>query len=162
MNVFKSMADLGKSMVSAIQGDVNAKLKKGGAEWLTLSRSLAPLRTGELRAKEDYKVEDSKLTLILGAPYDIFQEFGTRNIRPRPHVRPALNAIGRIWGAKIEMSFLSPHISSPVLAHQAGFVHPKGITAKQRAHIKANLLPASKKHYKGNVRRATMRVRKIP
>ncbi len=162
MNVFKSLADLGTSMMTAIQGDITATLNTAGSQWRVMSTNLAPIKTGRLRDLETFKVEGNKLTLILGAPYDIFQEFGTRHIRPRPHVRPALNAIGRLWGATIEMSFLSPHISSPVLAHQAGFIHPKGITAKQRAHIKANLLPASKKHYKGNVRRAKMVVRKIP
>ena len=150
-----------------LQRNITERLQVAGTAWLARSRALAPVRTGRLRDEEDFIVEGNRLRLILGAPYDIFQEFGTRYIRPHPHVRPALNEIGRIFGAHITMDFntMSSAAWQGVYHHKGQYIvpsaiQPKPLTAKQRAHVAKHLVPSGKQHYKGNVKRAQMRVRK--
>jgi hypothetical protein len=135
------------------------KLHEAGAACLAQSRALAPKKTGFLASQETYQVANGTLTLILGASYDIFQEFGTRNIHAHPHVRPALNAVGRIFGA-VEMQFAAPFIASPVLAHKGSYVVPKNLTQRQRRHVAQDLLPVAQRLHRGNVRRAKFRVRR--
>lgn len=156
----------GNKITALVNRDVTAKLQQSGAAWLAMSRSLAPVLTGELRAREDFKVEGNELTLILGAPWDIFQELGTRYIRPHPHAQPALNAIGRVWGTSVTMQFNAPAISSPILYHKGNFVVPSGIQAKpltaaQRQHVQRHLIPSARQHYRGNVKRAKFQVRRF-
>lgn len=153
---------LGSQVTGFVDRLVEQKLRASGAEWLAISRSLAPVDTGRLRAEEDFRVIGKTLTLIMGTPYDIFQEFGTRYIRPHPHVRPALNAIGRIWGTTIEMEFAAPQIARPIFAHKGGFVVPQELTPKQRHHVVTHLLPTSRRLHRGNVKRAKFRVRRTP
>jgi hypothetical protein len=157
---------LGDQVAALVNRDVQSKLEQSGAAWLAMSRAMAPVKTGALRAAENYRVEGNTLVLIMGMPYDIFQEFGTRNIRPRPHVRPALNAIGRIWGTSVEMEFNAPYIASPILAHKGDFVIPSGIqprplNARQKHHVQNVLRPSAKGLHKGNVKRAKFRVRRF-
>src|SRR5947209_1365055 len=109
----------GARILQGVQDWRDQRLHEAGATWLAQSRALAPVKTGELRAKEGYTVADGTLTLIMGAPHDILVEFGTRFMAPRPHVRPALNAVGRIFGG-VEMQFAAPFITQPILAHKGG------------------------------------------
>ncbi len=161
---------LGAKVEKAVLGDVDERLRRGGAEWQAISRALAPKDTGFLASQETYTVANHTLTLHLGAFYDIFQEFGTRFIRPHPHVRPALNAIGRMWGGNIEMDFAVPFIASPIYAsagRNAGvrpvhFAVPKHLTPRQRAHVKQHLMPTSARLHKGNVARAKFKRHRIP
>lgn len=154
---------LGDQVVQAVNRDIDLMLNQAGTLWLQRSQALAPVRTGRLRAEEDYQVADRTLVLIMGAPYDIFQEFGTRNIPPHPHVRPALNEMSRIFGTSVEMVFNRPGGSqwSGIHAHEGGFVLPHDLTPKQRAHVARHLLPVSKSLHRGNVRRAKFRVRRF-
>ncbi len=140
------------------------------------AQALAPFKSGALRGSIRYEVSGGgggvrlglgglytagkTLIIEVGVPYGIFQEFGTRHIRPHPYIRPALNEIGRIFGAELGIQFNTPTYGSPVYAHQAGFTHPKHLTNRQKAHIATHLLPASKRHFKGNVKRAKLHVRK--
>lgn len=163
---------LGNKVADFVFGEIDARLNASGQQWLAMSRALAPVRTGRLRAEEGYTVANRTLTLIMGAPYDIFQEFGTRNMRPHPHVRPALNAIGRIWSGNIEMAFNAPEMHG-LLAHTgmgrktAGYTastHPsfRPLTARQAAHVEKHLIPGIKKHHRKNVKRAKFTVRHYP
>lgn len=155
----------GDKVAALVNRDVQSKLEQSGAAWLAMSRAMAPVKTGELRAREDFRVEGNTLVLIMGAPWDILQEFGTRNMRPHPHVRPALNAISRVWGTSVELDFNAPYIVSPVLHHKGDFVIPSGIqarplTAKQKHHVQHVLRPSAKGLHRGNVKRAKIRVRR--
>jgi len=160
---------LGDRVLQAVGYDIDARLQAGGAAWLQRSRALAPVRTGELRAREGFEVSNHTLTLIMGAPYDVFQEFGTRNTRPHPHVRPALNAISVPWGGSVVMDFnrLGGSLWAGMYAHQAGFVEPGPskrygkLTPRQREHVRRHLMPVSRQFYRGNVRRARFRVRRF-
>lgn len=168
MGISSAFNWLGNRVADAVLGDITTRLNQAGEAWLSQSRSLAPVRTGHLRAEEGYRVEGRTLVLLMGAPYDVFTEFGTRHMSPRPHVRPALNAIGRIWGGDIEMNFnaLSNAAWQGVYAHQGGFIvpsaiQPRPLTHAQREHVRRNLEPTSKRLHTGNVKRARMMVRKF-
>lgn len=153
---------LGDRVLAAALGDLDRRMVDAGNRWLAMSRSLAPFRTGRLRAEEDFQVADHTLILIMGAPYDIFQEFGTRHIRPHPHVRPALNAIGHTLGFDLQMEFNRPEATGQwIRAQGAGFVLPSTLTRRQRQHVQRHLVPVSRWHHHGNVRKARMRVRRF-
>ena len=169
MSVTTTFKWLGGQVLNAVLGDVDDRLRQGGAAWLAMSRSLAPVKTGRLREEEGYTVANGVLSLNMGAPYDVFQEFGTRTLYPRPHVRPAMAAIGRVWGGEIEMNFnaLSSAQWQGIFAYQGGFVVPSGIqprplTRAQHAHVQKHLLPTSRRLHRGNVARAKFRVRRFP
>ena len=168
MGVTSTFQWLGQQVIDLVLGDIDMRLRQAGDAWLAESRALAPKKTGFLAAQEGYLVRDRTLVLQMGAFYDIFQEFGTRTIRPTPHVRPAMAAIGRLFGGSIEMEFntLSSATWQGIYAHQAGFVvpsaiQPRPLTRAQHEHVRKHLLPVSKALFKGNVKRAKFRVRKF-
>lgn len=163
INVSSTFQWFGDRVLNAVLGDIDARMVTAGNQWLSISRSLAPVRTGELRAREDFQVVDHTLVLILGAPWDVFQEFGTRTLAPRPHVRPALAAIGRTLGFDVEMHFNRPGGSTwgGIHATEGGFVVPKGLTRGQRLHVQRHLVPMSQRLHRGNVKRAKVRVRRF-
>ena len=154
---------LGQQVIDFVNARIDQSLVNAGNAWLDRSRALAPMKTGRLRAEEDFQVVDRTLVLIMGAPYDIFQEFGTRNIPPHPHVRPALNEINRLLGTSIELQFNRPGGSQwhGIHAHEGGFILPKNLTRRQLKHVRERLLPVSKALHRGNVKRAKVRVRRF-
>ncbi len=159
--------------------DIEARVDKGlvhaGEAVVSKARQYAPVDTGELRDSIRYEINGSggaaklsmggwttagkTLTIIVDALYGMYQEFGTRYIPPHPYIRPALNEVGKVFGAELGMSFNVMPMTNPLYAVEAGFTHPPTLTSKQKAHVREHLLPASKRHYKGNVRKAKMKVR---
>ena len=166
----------GDKFLADVENRVDAGLNRAGQSVVARAQALAPKRTGALSSSISYQVTGAgggakltlsgftttgkTLTFTVGVPYGIFQEFGTRNIRPHPYLRPALNEVGKIFGAELGMEFNIPFIASPLYAHQAGFALPPGLTGRQRKHIAKHLGPTSKRHYRGNVRKAKLRVRR--
>lgn len=152
---------LGNQVETWVNQQIDRKLNEAGAAWLARSRSLAPVRTGYLRSQEDYQIIGRTLTLIMGASYDIFTEFGTRRMMPMPHVRPALQEMKRIFGTDVELYFNRPGGSTwgGVYAHGGELALPHGLSRKERAHLAKHVLPVVKKFHRGNVRRAKIRVR---
>ena len=158
---------LGDQVENVLRQNIDERLQAAGATWLSLSRSMAPKKTGFLAAEEGFTVANGVLTLVMGAPYDIFQEFGTRNIRPHPHVRPALNAISRILGSEVVMDFntIGPSTWQGLHAHKGTFIKPSSIqprplTRAQHEHVRKHLMPVSAALHRGNVKRAKFRVRR--
>jgi hypothetical protein len=155
----------GDKVKATVDDAIDRRLVAAGNQWLAQSRALAPVRTGRLRAEEDFQVADHTLILIMGAPYDVFTEFGTRYMMPRPHVRPALNAIGRLWGGNVEMQFnVAPIRSAPILAHPRPgvlFQTPRGLPAHQLQHVRQHLVPTSARLHRGHTKRAKMVVRRF-
>lgn len=161
----------GQKVAQVVYGDIDKRLLKGGQEWQRISRSLAPVKTGRLRAMETFTVDTATHTLHLhmGAPYDIFQEFGTRNMAPRPHVRPALNAIARMWGGNVSMDFAAPVGHAGLLASTghdraagfAGSASPRfrPLTARQSKHVGTTLHRSITLLNRGNTKRARFHVR---
>lgn len=163
MSVTSTFQWFGEKVRDAVLGDIDRRLVEAGHQWLAASRALAPKRSGRLAAEEDFQVADHTLILIMGAPYDIFQEFGTRYLPPRPHVRPALHQIGRLFGGEILMDFNAPGPIpwAGIHATEGGFRLPAGLTHKQRQHVQRHLVPVSKRLHFGNVKRAKFRVRRF-
>ena len=167
----------GDRFVQEVDQRLEAKLHQTGQAVVATAQSLAPVDTGHLRSTIGYTVSSGgggigltpgglitkgkTLTVYATAYYSLFKELGTRYQSPTPFLRPALNAVGRIWGVQMEMAFASRAVRSPakLLAHRAGFVH-SGLTKTQQAHVRKNLIPASKQHFKGNVKRAKLKVHK--
>ncbi len=56
-----------------------------------IARARCPVRTGRLRDSIYAKVRDSILQLGATAPYAIYQELGTRYIRPREFLKNAVS-----------------------------------------------------------------------
>jgi hypothetical protein len=149
----------GAGVLAYVDRKIIENLHRGGQAVVARAQQLAPVKTGALRAGIDYQVIGKTLTIISRVPYGLFQEQGTRTVPAHPHIRPALLELGRLWGGSLAMQFNTPNYLGPVLAHQAGFTHPSTLTSKQREHIHRNLMPVSKRLYKGNVRRAKFRAR---
>lgn len=136
------------------------------------AQQLAPVRTGALRESIYYTVEYNEgggrhvLHINAGAPYAVFQEFGTRNIPPHPFIRPALAEAGRAWGFDLAMDFASPGtqglLASTGAGRRPGYAAASGsrpLTPKQIAHVEKHLIPGVKRWHRGNVKRARFHVR---
>lgn len=157
---------LGAAVVAAVEKRIDTNMRAAGQAIVTRAQQLAPVRTGRLRAGIGftYRQSDKVLSIYDDVPWAIFQEFGTRNMRAQPFIRPALNSIGRQYGFSIEMAFLNtPKYSSPILAHKGKYIIPsaiqaKPLTAKQKHHVTTILAPQAKRLHTGNVRRAGFRV----
>jgi hypothetical protein len=159
---------LGGQVENLLRRNIDERLYEAGSQWLVMSRALAPHRTGFLAAQEGFTVVNGVLTLVMAAPYDIFQEFGTRNIRPHPHVRPALNAMARIFGSDVVMDFntIGPSTWQGIHAHKGTFIvpsaiQPRPLTRAQHEHVRKHLMPVSAALHRGNVKRAKFRVRRF-
>lgn len=162
-NVFAWLGDKVKTYVS---DRIQARLYETGRQVVATAQQLAPVDTGRLRASIGFVIVGNTLQIYVDAPYGIYQEFGTRNIPPHPFIRPALNAIGRIWGADVEMTF--NRTGGPqwhgLLAGKRGFAASaspawKPLTPRQVKHVETVLVPGLRRHNTGNVRRASMKVR---
>lgn len=149
----------GSDVLNEIGKRIDANMLELGNKVVAKAQSLAPYKTGELRdsIRYDYSLTSHTLVFVVDAPYGIFQEYGTRHIRPHPYLRPALNEVGEIYGFNLEMAFANiPYIRAPILAQGAGFHLPSTLTAKQLAHVRKHLIPTSKKQFVSNVSRAKM------
>ncbi len=156
----------GEDVLNEIGKRIDANMIQLGQKVVTVAKSLAQVRTGHLRdsIEYDYNLSTHTLVFVVEAEYGIFVEYGTRNMRAHPYLRPALNAVGPIYGFNLEMAFANiPQISNPLLAAGPSFVVPKrGLTRKQRSNIK-QLKATSKRLWKakpGNVSRTAMNPRK--
>jgi hypothetical protein len=169
MGVTSTFQWFGQRVTDALLGDIDMRLRQAGEAVVAEARALAPVRTGALRSSIHYTVADRTLVIGVEVPWGVFQEFGTRFMRPHPYLRPALAAAGRVFGGSIEMDFASIGASSAagwqgIHAVGAGFVVPSGIqprplTRAQHEHVRKHLMPVSKRLHRGNVARARLRVR---
>jgi len=154
----------GDRITKMVKDRADAKQRATGEAIVARAKQLVPVDTGKLKASIGYTYRQSDMTLQIYVDeiYGVFIEYGTRYIKPHPYIRPALNEFGRIWGVSVEMAFAAPTAGTwtGMYAHQAGFAHPRSLTAKQRAHVRQHLMPTSKRLYRGNVRRAKMVVRR--
>lgn len=69
---------------------------KAGKEWLEqdfkpLAKSLAPVRTGELRDSIDGEVDATGVTVFASAPHAGFVEHGTTKAAAQPFMQPAFD-----------------------------------------------------------------------
>lgn len=168
---------LGQQFLGWVDSKVNDQLVRTGQRIMQRAKQLAPVRTGALRDSIDYTITRTgrarTLHIEVGMYYGIFQEFGTRNIRPHPFVRPALLEASRIWGAGISMDFAAsgsaPWQGMYYMQHrrQARYVvpsslQPRPLTRAQHLHVQRHLVPSAQMLHHGNVRRASLVVRRNP
>jgi hypothetical protein len=159
---------LGNAVADAVYGEIDNRLTRAGYAWLAEATRLVPVDTGALRNSLGFRVEGRTLTVYAHQPYSLFVEHGTRRMAPRPYMRPALNALGPILGASLEMEFAAPGAGTwqGLYAHQGSFIAPSGhqprpLTQAQHRHVREHLMPVSKRLYHGHVRKAKMTVRRF-
>lgn len=165
INVTSTFKWLGNELVDMVMGDVEDRLDKAGRRWLSIVQGIAPVRSGELRAGLFYRAEGRTLVLGGTAGHTLFADRGTRYQAGQYFIERALEQVGSLFGADVQLDFQVPHIASPVYSHQAHMIAPSGIqprplTQAQHRRVLGNQA-AMKRHYRGNVKRAKLRVRRI-
>ena len=154
----------GQQVLDDVHHRLEGNMLALGQQVVAIAERYARKRTGRLATSIhfDFNREDLRLVFVVDTPYGMFVEYGTRNMRPQPYLRPALNAVGPIYGFETEMAFANmPEIHAPILAHGDTFKVPTSLTAKQLAHVKKHLMGASRRHHVGNVKRAKVKIRKF-
>ncbi len=150
---------------AGIHQRITAQMLALGKQVVAIAERLAPKKTGRLATSIgfDFNQADFRLVFVVEAPYGMFQEYGTRHIRPHPYFRPALNMVAPIFGIQTELAFANlPSIHAPLMVQGSGFHTPRSLTARQLAHVKKHLAPSAKRHHVGNVSRAKVHIRHYP
>ena len=75
---------------SAMQRRVHAQLVSWAADVKALARQLVPVRTGHLRSTIYAKIREWVAEVGAEATYALFVELGTRRMRARPYLYPAI------------------------------------------------------------------------
>lgn len=162
---------LGDQVRAFVGRTIEDRLFQAGERVVARARQLVPVDTGALRESIGYVVSGDglrrTLSIQVGMPYGIYQEFGTRNIPPRPYIRPALNELGRLWGIDVQMAFAhgGPSTWQGIYHTRGGryvvpsAIQPRPLTARQRAHVANVLQPSADRLHRGDTRRARMVVR---
>ena len=72
---------------------VKATVKKNGAQLQKTAQKNAPIDTGNLRQKIALEITDGGMTAEVEstAEYAGYQEYGTRFMKGKPHIRPAFD-----------------------------------------------------------------------
>jgi len=136
-----------------------------GREVVKVAQTYAPVDTGYLRNSISYAYDNQShaISFIVGAPYGIFVEYGTRNTHAHPYLRPALNTVGTIYGFETSMDFHNViPTDKELLVGGSRYIGGKGLTERQREHVRSNLKPKLLRHHIGNVSRAELKVRHRP
>lgn len=164
INVTSSLQWFGDKITDLVLGEATDRLERAGQRFVAAVHGTVHVDTGEMRAGAFYRVEGR--TLILGdtSRHTLFEAAGTRYRAGHPQFFEAINSIGSIFGASLELDFAVPHIASPVIAHGGRMIVPSGIqprplTQAQHRRVQANQAEY-RRHYRGNVKRAKMRVRR--
>lgn len=87
-------------VIRSTRGAIPEGLEMIGQQWVTEVRRDAPLDTGRLRRSYTHAVGTGNggtyVEVSSNVHYAPYQEFGTRNIVGRPHVRPATERVRRL------------------------------------------------------------------
>ena len=75
---------------SAMQRHVHCQLASWAADVKALARQLVPVRTGHLRSTIYAKIREWVAEIGAEATYALFVELGTRYMRARPYLYPAI------------------------------------------------------------------------
>lgn len=137
----------------------NDELTKLGNFLVDRMKQLAPVDTGFLRDSIEYEHRPEQLMIVVrvGPGYGIYQEFGTRFIKPHPYIRPALFEAAGHWKFGAITVTLRPPLqkSEPLRASSGGFKLPRRqkLTTRQIAHVNKHLRPTSRRFAAGFKRR---------
>jgi len=75
---------------SAMQRHVHRQLVSWAADVKALAKQIVPVRTGHLRSSIYAKIQDWVAEIGAEATYALFVELGTRYMRARPYLYPAI------------------------------------------------------------------------
>ena len=138
-----------------VQEAIDRKILIPASNYMAMTiQRLAPVDTGALRASVYASFNKTAHQAIVHIPkyYAVYQEFGTRFMKPHPFIRPAILETAKIWKFDhVTMKLLpAPQKSEPLKATTRGFMLPKHqpLTAKQAAHVRKHLAPTSKRLHK--------------
>ncbi len=141
----------GPTVEQQVLARVDQELARMGGFIVNRMQAYAPVDTGNLRTGIHERVDTAthSVTIFIPAFYGIYQEFGTRFIRPHPYARPAIIDAAAIWHFTDVTFYLFPgaQASEPLRATTSGFKLPRHqkLTAKQEAHVRKHLIPTSRK-----------------
>jgi HK97 gp10 family phage protein len=118
----------GDKVKAEIGRQIDGRMNATGAAVVEEARRLAPVGTGQLRDSIGYTYRQSDKTLQIhaDAPHAFYVEFGTRFMRARPYLRPALLKAGRAFAGKTELQFAevqSPGTTPMPKANAAAVAH---------------------------------------
>jgi len=148
--------------LAEISQRIDAQANTLGKLVVSIAQRYAPVETGRLRTSISYAYDNQShaISFIVGAPYGIFQEYGTRHMMAHPYLRPALNTIGTIYGFETSMEFQNViRTDTKLLSHGPTYQMHKSLTAAQKEHVRTKLKPVAERHHIGNVSRAKLKVR---
>ncbi len=152
----------GNQFLSEISQRIDQSAHDVGKMVVQIAERYAPKRTGFLATSISYAYDNQThaISFIVGAPYGIFQEYGTRNMAPHPYLRPALNTVGTIYGFETSMEFQNViQTDKKLLSHGSTYQMHKSLSERQKAHVRTKLKPVAERHHIGNVSRAKLKVR---
>ena len=79
-----------KRFDSGMQRRIHSQLASWAADVKALAKQLVPVRTGHLRDSIYAKIREWVAEIGAEATYSVFVEFGTRYMRARPYLYPAI------------------------------------------------------------------------
>jgi len=79
-----------KRFDSGMQRRIHSQLASWAADVKALAKQLVPVRTGHLRDSIYAKIREWVAEIGAEAAYSVFVEFGTRYMRARPYLYPAI------------------------------------------------------------------------
>ncbi len=151
-----------QAFLDEISNRIDESAHKVGKEVVQIAERYAPKETGYLATSISYAYDQHShaISFIVGAPYGIFQEYGTRNMAAHPYLRPALNTVGTIYGFETSMEFQNViQTDKKLLSHGPSYQMHKSLSERQKEHVRKNLKPVAERHHIGNVSRAKLKVR---
>lgn len=73
-----------------IKQAIRSALREIGERAVGHATDIVPVRTGNLKSSIAYDADDSQVIIGSDVTYASYVEEGTRNMRPRPYLRPAI------------------------------------------------------------------------
>jgi HK97 gp10 family phage protein len=95
MSASVTYKDYSKKIVDAVKAGIPGALEVAAVNITSKAKDLAPVDTGNLRNSISYRPGDKSNEMIVGAnaPYAVYQEYGTRYMKPQPFMRPAIDLV---------------------------------------------------------------------
>ncbi len=154
----------GNEFLKGISDRIDQSANEIGKKVVQVAQTYVPVRTGYLRGSISYAYDNQShaISFVVGAPYGIFVEYGTRHSHAHPYLRPALNTVGTIYGFETSMQFAAFETDKELLVGGSRYIGGKGLTAGQKRHVSENLKPKLLRHHIGNVSRAELKVKTVP
>jgi HK97 gp10 family phage protein len=84
-----------KQITDAVKAGIPGALEVAAVNITSKAKDIVPVDTGNLKNSISYRPGDKANEMIVGAnaPYAVYQEFGTRYMKPQPFMRPAIDLV---------------------------------------------------------------------